>query len=531
MARDRRAALFAALTAAALDATAQVSGAPTTASSPDQPALGQTQALQTGTGQVLHIQSSVTGEVYWTDNVNLVAADRRSDFVFQLTPRLVVEERGANTFLSANVSAPVLLYANTGGENNRIAPDASVQGTVQFYPRLFYVDGSVQVSQQFLSPFAPRPQNFVSATNNRYTAQSYRVSPYLKGDGPGGLHYELRDTNTWTNANATAGADRAYTNEVTGNIAQEPRPLGLDASYDRVDTKFADQESFVTEIGRVGGSWRPDDQWQFQLRGGYEDNRFLLERFSGFTYGAGLRWRPNVRTSLDVDGEHRFFGASYHVSLAHRLPLSVWTFHASRDITTYPQQLASLPGQGNVDMLLNTLFASRITDPVARQTFVDQLIRERGLPATLASPLDLFTQQATLQETVDTSINLLGARNSVLMTAYRRRIQPVPGTTLALLDVLPASQIDNTQVGTNVVWSYRITPLYTLSTSADWYRAVANDQSGLRSQQWSMQSTLSAPLSKLTRLFGGVRYQRFTSNREATIEETAVFVGLDHAFR
>jgi uncharacterized protein (PEP-CTERM system associated) len=312
---------------------------------------------------------------------------------------------------------------------------------------------------------------------------------------------------------------------------QDPRPVGLDASYDRVDTKFNDQDSFVTEIGRLGGSWQPDDQWRFELRGGYEDNHFLLERFSGVTYGGGLRWRPSTRTSVDVDGEHRFFGTSYHVSLAHRLPLSIWTVHASRDITTYPQQIASLPGQGNVDALLNALYGSRITDPVARQALVDQLIRERGLPATLSSPLDLFTQQATLQESVDTSINLLGARNTVLITAYRRRIEPIPGTALALLDILPSSQIDNTQLGGNVVWSYRITPLYTLATSADWYRAVANDASGVRSRQWSMQSTLSAPLSRLTRVFGGIRYQHFTSSGEATIEETAVFVGLDHAFR
>ena len=119
----------------------------------------------------------------------------------------------------------------------------------------------------------------------------------------------------------------------------------------------------------------------------------------------------------------------------------------------------------------------------------------------------------------------------MVITAYRRRVEPIPGTTLALVNLLSASQIDNTQVGANVVWSYRITPLYTLTTNANWYRTVANDQSDLRSRQWIMQSTLAAPLSKLTRVFGGVRYQRFTSSHEARIEETSLFVGLDHAFR
>jgi uncharacterized protein (PEP-CTERM system associated) len=529
----RRAAVATAFALASLDATAQLSGAPSATQAPAAASPGAPAAvLQTGTGQTLRIQPSISGQLYWTDNVDLVATGKRSDFVMQIVPRLTVNENSANSSLVGTISAPIQLYANTGGTNNRILPEASLAGTLKLYPQLLYVDGSVQVSQQYFSPFAPRPQNLINETSNRYTAQSYRVSPYLKGEAPGGFHYELRDSNTWTNANAstTVTADRAYTNEVIARVNQDPRPLGLNADYDRVDTKFTGQDSFTTEIGRVGGTWQPDPQWRFELRGGYEDNRFALEHFSGATYGAGLRWRPSTRTTLDVDGEHRFFGASYHVAFAHRTPLTIFTLRASRDLTTYPQQIASLPAQADVDALLNTLFASRLTDPAARQAFVDQLIRDRGLPSALASPLDLFTQQATLQESVDATLNLVGARNTVLLTAYRRRTEPVPGTTFVLLDLL-ASQIDNTQVGGNVVWSYRITPFYTLSTSADWFRAVANDESNLRSRQTTLQTSLSAAISRLTRVFGGIRYQRFTSNQPSTIEETALFVGIDHAFR
>jgi uncharacterized protein (PEP-CTERM system associated) len=520
------------LAVAAADAIAQASAAPSPSQAlPGPSAGGQSPPMQTGTGQTLRIQPSVSGELYWTDNVNLVATDRRSDFVLQLVPRLVVQERGPNTSLSANISAPILLYADTGGENNRILPEASVTGTIQLYPRLFYVDGSIQVSQQFLSPFAARPQNFVSATSNRYTAQSYRVSPYLKGDAPAGVHYELRDTSTWTNANATANANRAYTNEVTARISQDPRPLGITGNYDRVDTTFTDQNnSFVTQIARVGALWQPDPEWQFGLRGGYEDNRFPLETFRGSTYGASVGWHPSQRTTLDADAEHRFFGTSYHAAFVHRMPLSIWTLRASRDMTTYPQQIATLPVDASVDALLNSIFASRLTDPIARQAFVDVLIRDRGLPARLASPIDLFTEQAVLQESLDATVNLLGARNAVLVTAYRRRTEPVAGTTFAFLD-LGTSQIDNTQIGTNVVWTYRLTAFYTLSTSADWFRAAANDRSGTRSHQLTLQTALSATLSRLTRAFAGVRYQRFTSNLESPVQETALFVGLDHAFR
>ena len=528
----RCAALIAVLAAVAtFETRAQVVGAPAVPAIPGQSGVGQGPTMQTGTGQTLRIDPAISSQLMWTDNVDLTAVGKRSDFVLQLTPSLTIAEKGANTALSGTISAPILLYANTGGRNNRVSPEVSLQGTASLYPRLLYVDGSVEVSQQFVSPFAPRPQSLANATNNRYTAQSYRISPYLKGDGPADIHYELRDTNTWTNSNATATGDRAYTNEVIGRLTQDPRPFGLDANYDRVETKFSNQDSFITEIGRLGEIWQPDARWRFDAHGGYEDNRFLLERFSGFTYGAGVRWRPGSRTSLDAEAEHRFFGTSYHVSFAHRTPLTIWTLRAVRDITTYPQQLASLPEQANVAALLDALFASRITDPAARQTFVDQLIQERGLPSTLSTPLNLFTQQATLQQSIDAGVTLLGARNTILVTVYRRRTQPIPGTDVALLDLLSASQIDNTQTGTNAAWTYRLTPFYTLSTSADWNRTVANDQSDLHSRQLTLQTSLSAAVSKLTRLFGGIRYQRFTSNPQATIEETALFVGLDHAFR
>jgi uncharacterized protein (PEP-CTERM system associated) len=237
-----------------------------------------------------------------------------------------------------------------------------------------------------------------------------------------------------------------------------------------------------------------------------------------------------MRTNLDADAEHRFFGTSYHVALVHRTPLSIWTLRASRDMTTYPQEIATLRAESNVEALLNSIFASRLTDPIARQSFVDQLIHDRGLPSTLASPIDLFTEQPVLQESLDATVSLLGARNSVLMTAYRRRTERIPGTAFALLD-LNTSQTDNTQIGTNVVWSLRLTAVYSLSTSADWFRTDANDQSGTRSRQLTLQTALSAALSSLTRAFAGVRHQRFTSNSHATIEETAIFMGLDHAFR
>ena len=482
--------------------------------------------------QTWHLQPSLSAELTYTTNADLTSA-QRSDWVMQLTPTLVVNERTAHTSLAGTISAPILLYARTS-DNDQVQPLVNLSGTAELYPRVLFVDASAQVSRQFVSPFGPRPQNLASATNNRYTAQSYSVAPYTKGATTDGLTYELRDTNTWsdaTNVATTQGVgSRAYTNEVAGNLTRPPTPLGWGMDYDRVDTQFTGEDALITELARGRGLWQPDPQWQLSASAGYEDERYPLTHFSGAIYGGGVKWRPTERTSIDADWEHRFFGSSYHVHFDHRTPLTVWSFVAFRDITTYPQQLASLPGQGDVSSVLNGLFASRIIDPIARQVFVNQLIRDRGLPATLNGPISLFSQQITLQESLQGTLTLLGARNSVLITVFRTRSEPVESGALAIADTLSTSQIDNTQTGTSAVWTHQLTSLFRLSVSADWVRSVANDASGERSRQVTLQSIISAPLSALTDVFAGARYLKFNSNLQDDFDEKAVFVGINHRF-
>ena len=98
------------------------------------------------------------------------------------------------------------------------------------------------------------------------------------------------------------------------------------------------------------------------------------------------------------------------------------------------------------------------------------------------------------------------------------------------MTALALAQTNNTQTGANVTWTYRITPLYTLATSYDWVRTIANDVSGLHTYQGTLQTVLSAPLSPLTNLFTGARYQWIASTTEDRVREAAVFVGVNHRF-
>lgn len=479
--------------------------------------------------QTWRVTPTFAAESTFTNNVDLLPnGERRSDWVNQLTPGVHFDERGARTRLNGDVSVPVLLYARTS-ENNYVAPQADVSGTVEAIERLFFVDARALVSQQYRNPLGARSQSLANATDNRYTAQAYTLSPYLKGEAPRGIDYELRHTSIWSDANLSSLPGRSYTDAFSGHVAQAPAPFGWSAAFDRSHIKFEDEQSEVIQIARVRAGYRPESTFQVQLIAGYEDNRFFDVHERGVTYGFSAQWRPTPRTRLDAMWEHRFFGSSYLLSFDHRTPLSVWSINAQRDITTYPQQLANFPQGSNVAALLNGLFVSRVQDPLERQLLVDRFIRERGLPTQLASSLALFTQRVTLIESENATFGLLGARNAVLFHLYRTRNEAVESADAGLAPLLDLLT-NVTQVGASAVWAHRLTPTASLDTTLSWSRNKENaiDE---RTTLYSLETRLSRTITTLTSVYAGARYQNSRSDALGfDFNEFAVFVGINHTF-
>ena len=467
-----------------------------------------------------------------TDNVNLSPSDqRKTDWVNQFTPTLRFTEAGAHSRFAGNIALPILLYARTS-ENNYVAPQVAIDGTGELIDKFLFVDASVNVSQQYQTPFGAVPNNLANATNNRYTAQSYNVSPYIRGSLPNNLDYELRDSNSWAVANGVSNSSgNSYANELNGHVTREPLPLGWSLSYDRVGLTTVDRPDERTQIARASGLYRVDPTLQFSGTVGYEDNQFIFTEERGVTYGAGVVWHPTDRTNVDAKWEHRFFGASYNVAFDHRTPLTVWSLRAMRDITNYPSQLAALPGGSNVAGLLNTLLLSKVPDPGQRQGFVDAIIRDRGLPSQLTAPVTLFTQQTTLNESLTATFGILGARNSVLFTLYRTRSQPIDGNSV-LNDInnLLANLIDSTQTGVGAVWSHQLAGNMSFSTIADWSRSVGNTEPRSNTRQGSLRAVLSTAVSPYTTLYASARLQDFRSDIADGYREHALVVGISYIF-
>ena len=485
--------------------------------------------------QTWKITPAVSWESTWTDNVNLAPSSRKeSDWINQITPTLQFAWASAHTRAAGRIGLPVLLYARQS-ESNEIRPEVAVTATWEAIERFFFVDASINISQQFLSPFGATPNNLGNITNNRYTAQNYTISPYIRGTTGDGLEYELRDTNTWSNASqieAQGVGATGYSNEIRGFVGRSARPTGWSLEYDRTEVKFTNQDSEVTEIARARALYGPDPTLQFSLIGGYENNHFAFTEDKGPVYGGGISWHPSERTQLDATVEHRFFGAGYNVAFNHRWPLSAFTIRASRDTNSYPQQLANLPAGANVSQLLNAIFTSRIPNATERQGVVDDIIRNRALPTTLSTPVVLFTEQITLLEQFSATYGILGARNGIFFTAYRSKDEPIANNRD---DFIPQSVLqdvnrNNTQVGASVAWTHQLTPTMTIGTDLNWSRTTSNEELAVKTRDFTVNGLLSASLTALTTAYGGIRYQDQSPNTGEGYKEFAVFIGLTHRF-
>ena len=290
-----------------------------------------------------------------------------------------------------------------------------------------------------------------------------------------------------------------------------------------------------TQVGRLRLLDSPDPQLQLSASVGYEDNDFGLTHDRGTIYGVGATWHPTNRTNVEANWEHRFFGSSYLLNFTHHTPLTVWNLNASRNITSYPQQVAALATGFDVQSLLNQLFLSSIPDPAQRQTFIDQFIRNRGLPAVLSSPVNLFSDQIILAQQVSASAGLIGARNSILFSVFHTRQQPVSATD-SELSALIAAQNNNTQNGASVVWTHALSPSMVFSLAGTASRSVsdvAQTELGTAgtSKQGTITANLSSPLSANTSATAGIRYQVFRSDLSSNYTEAAAFVGVNHTFR
>jgi len=197
-----------------------------------------------------------------------------------------------------------------------------------------------------------------------------------------------------------------------------------------------------------------------------------------------------------------------------------------RRSTTYAAQVAALPAGGDVAQLLDSLLSTRITNPVERATAVQQLIAQRGLPATLASALDLFSPSAQLLNSASLSAALLGVRHTITLRGFYDRTEDLIG-----VNPPPLFSSNARQYGASLGMTRRLQPDATADFSLTRSRVVGfGTNAGVVTNNLSVRFGASRQLSLRTTVSAALRRQWVDSTAVTNANQTALSFGLLHRF-
>ncbi|MCC6610753.1 MAG: TIGR03016 family PEP-CTERM system-associated outer membrane protein [Burkholderiales bacterium] len=479
------------------------------------------------------VEPGVRGTITYSDNLSLAPPGKEeSGMALGLTPRIGITGRGPRYSVNADYALSGYFYTN-GTLSNQFYSNLNLFGNVEAIERFFYVDGGVNIFQNFLSPLGPITVSPELNTNNRYTTYVYRLNPYLKGQLRGDTNYLLRWNNTWVDY-SQSGMRESYVSDIIGQLGQPSgleRRVGWGLDYNRNYVKYNQQEGFTRELVRGILYYQATPELQVSGRAGYENNDYALTRYSGSIYGAGVDWRPTDRTSVNGYWEHRFFGSSYAANLQHRHRMLGFRLSGSRAVTTSAQQYNL--GTGLAYDVVDAAFMSRIPDPAQRQQAVLQFLQQTGLPPILTQPIYFYNNQILLQERIEAAISLNGARNSVVLTVYLSDQAPITATGTPI-DILLANNQNFVQRGASASYTYKLSGNQNISMLALRYHTKYRSTLIPGETDYTIfRALFTSNLSRRTSWFAGARYQWQDPNNSAFAQyrEAAVFGGIDYTYR
>ena len=498
----------------------------------------------------LHFGASASITETYTSNVNYASEGQaKGDFLTSVSAAVNLggETSGKRLKVSGSIGLGQQLYVGQT-QNNTIVPNVNLTAKLEAIENFLFVDARAQISPTFLSPFGAQPADNVNATQNRYTQQNYSLSPYLRGVLPSTtISYQLRDDSLWTIAskfgNASLGVPSTYANQFSASLSSPARPLGWSLDYSRSyydngleNVSNVGQGTFTSQSLRLSVPYQLDSQLQFSARAGTESNQYPFTSSRNITYGVGGQWSPSERTHVGGFWDHRFFGGSYSLQISHRLPNTALSANFSRNLSTYPQLALSIPAGAAVAQFIDSAFTTRIPDPAERTLAVEQFLANSGLPATLASPVNFYSANATVQQSASVSLVLIGAHNSLSFSLFNVNSEAVSGTGAILPPTLQFAQ-NNTQLGGSVAYSHSLGGRVNLGANASYSRAMANASErtsvNRRSTNGHFGLNLGTQVGPKTSASAGMGYSRSESvalTAAGTTSALNVFASINHTF-
>jgi uncharacterized protein (PEP-CTERM system associated) len=409
----------------------------------------------------------------YTDNVSLAQdALRESDWVTQVVPGISIKATGARLRFDFDYAPEVLYYAQ-GQKENQVFQRGKAIGTAELARQLFYLEAGARVDQYDISLQGPLTTSNINTTDNRATATTWFVSPYIQRDFGSAVRGELRYRySEWKSDDPTILSDNDA-NRANVRLASGPayKRLTWDLAYSREAIKYETEQETLTQLSLANARLLIAPTLGVLAQGGYEsyDSGVPGSVSDGPRWSAGLEWTPTPRTRIAATTGRRFYGDAYYFDFRHRTRLTTWSAGYSEDITTTRSEFF-IPATGSTAGALDQILVSRISDPAARQKAVEEFIARTGLPPSLSAPVNFFSDQIFLQKRWLAGAGIQGVRNTLVVNAFTETREVLFGGV-----ILPSSGdfvANNTirQTGAGLAWNWQMTARTTWNLGASYSR-------------------------------------------------------------
>lgn len=486
-------------------------------------------------GQSVRLTPTVSGRVTATNNAGFLAKEAaQSDLIVDVAPSLAVMFRGANYSLEGTLGVEAVAYAGNA-QPSELFPRARLALQANPIERLFYLDASFDATTTTGDPFAARIDSQTPYAPQAVSQYLLRVAPSIQASLSPNVRFVARSDNDWIRrrgdavVSTTTDRDTRFQRNLL-RLEREPVPLGVMAELTTEDTRYADQADAALSLdaARLGVNYRVDAQWQLGLIVGREHSVFSLTDEYDSIRGVALRWTPTERTNLSVLTEKRFFGQGWEVGFTHRSPLLAISGAWRRRPVTDTVSLGIAPAGSDLAALLDSILTTRIPNDTDRARAVQDFLQKRNLPSTLSEALEVFGQNARLNQSGSATLALMGARQLVSFTLFSQRDSNLEREDRASLIV---TSDESRQYGGSILYSRQLTPQRTFEAVVT---GVATDGQGLRlgdhTRDWSLTIMLTEALTPRSNATLGFGRQLVRSNVVTSTQETRIFGGFSHRF-
>lgn len=469
-----------------------------------------------------------------TNNSALTTSEaKRSDLIGSADAGLLVQRRGARVNLSGDMRLSLVGYANHT-QPDRVMPLGQLDLTAELAKRAFFLDSEVAATRTRADVFAP--QGIGPSTANTISTVSYRLSPYFVSELTPETAAIARSDTVWTH---NTGDEPAVANTQSDARLQRflvrvdrwPLPVGfsLEAWSENTWYSHASGSALTSESVRAIPKATFGGDLVLGVIGGREHNESQTGDITSSRYGVLARWHPSIRTQLDGEVEHRFFGTGWNLQLRHRSPLWAVDLLTQRTPAANPVSLDAGRARTDVTSMLESLWRNRYPDASERsQTAHDVAVRQES--SDLGGPIGISSESAQLLERNQLVVTLSGVRTTVTGTLFYARADALEGFSS------PTLGLDTRQWGGSIVLDRRLSR----DTAGDVEIAWSDLEGlGVHSGQYDKQITATVSvhraLSPRTTLSAGARLMEsrsFTtgSTSEQHVNEAQAFAGLRHRF-